>query len=300
MCTGVGFEKPTNAEAVRVWLLVRDNFKDGDNQLAEALQNAAHMCDRQLRIKLTRLLGTVAGRSKSTPPRLDLLCTVFKVRRPRRALVKITDDKITPNEKPQKKRKRSRSSLSTRRDQAHNKDLTKYMRAKEVFVKPYRTRFDAHVEQMMQAEEGSVDSDSDMEKEKEKDKCIFCCFPLQTDISASLDCGHTFCLSCLEYWFATSGGNACPHGWCKKPATAIINSQGLRLAIASPPVRPSTRRKYHYTTTRKQLFVNTTRKKISTSVATSVAASKSRAQLPPREAILKLPCVQRHQSQVHK
>ena len=69
--TGVGFPNPTNAQAARVWLLLRN--ANGERQLGEALPNAKHIGDQKLRAKLTNLLLAVVGRTSSSPPRLDFL-----------------------------------------------------------------------------------------------------------------------------------------------------------------------------------------------------------------------------------
>lgn len=201
-----------------------------------------------------------------------MLTVGFKVRRASTTTV------ATP--KLQKVRKRSRTSLSTDTDRKRNKMTSSYNRVKEKFLKPYRERFDAHVERMsQQAEEVDVDEEN----------CLFCCHPIRSDVLASLDCGHKFCLPCLEYWFATSESKKCPHGWCKNPVTAI-NSQGFRLQIAPlpvRPVRPDRRRKYHLEP--KRILDDKSQN----------PTPKTRL-LPPLETILKLPCVVRHMNRVVK
>ena len=211
---------------------------------------------------------------------------VFKVSKIRRVRTPVPVPVTT--RKKTKKRKRDRGSLSTDKDRKSNKIKAAYNQAKEEFLAPYRARFDEHVENMAQNEHEQESATSDNVGE---DPCLFCFNPIAADTKASLDCGHTFCLPCVEYWFATSGGKKCPYGWCKKIATAIINSQGLRLSIPSPPVRPERRRKYD--STLKLSFVRQ-------ESASSVSAVSQTMQLPPRETILKLPCVVRHVSQVVK
>ena len=71
LTTGVGFSNPTNAQAVRVWLLFRNS--NSERQLGEALPSAKYIGDRKLRTKLKTLLLAVSGRKTSSPPRLDFL-----------------------------------------------------------------------------------------------------------------------------------------------------------------------------------------------------------------------------------
>ena len=185
-----------------------------------------------------------------------------------------------------KRSRRSQTSLSTDSDRKRNKTTSSYNRSREKFLAIYRERFDTHVESMSkQAEEFDVDEDN----------CLFCCFAIRADVLASLDCGHKFCLPCLEYWFATSESKNCPHGWCKHPVTAI-NSQGFRLQIASPPVRPSQpdRRRKNVTKPRRIL-----EDKSPVSTACEKPTPKTRL-LPPVDTILQLPCVVRHVSHVVK